>query len=152
LYIPAMRNTPRWILAASFLWSLAAVPAVAAERVIQPQMPDESCGEPVARLVSLKEVPGREQVINGVTVPTVLPETKSSPTFPEAALKAGGRVSVSAIVCKDGSVQAVQVVHSPSKEAGTAAADALRKWKFNPAKKDGQPVAVAYSLTFDVKP
>ena len=147
-----MRNTPRWILAVSFLCSLAAVPALAVERVVEPQMPDASCGDPVTRLVSLKEVPGKPQVINGVTVPTVLPETKSSPTFPEAALKAGGRVSISAIVCRDGSVQAVQVVHTPSKEAGTAAAEALRKWRFNPATKDGHPVAVAYSLTFDVKP
>jgi len=136
----------------SFLCSLAAAPAGAAGRVIEPQMPDESCGAVVAHLVSLKEVPGQNQTINGVTVPTVLPETKSSPTFSEAALKAGGQVSVSAVVCKDGSVQAVHVVKAPTQEVGAAAVDAVRKWKFNPAKKDGQPVAVSYGVTFDVKP
>jgi len=143
-----MRNL-RWTLALSFL-SFAVVPTPAGQGVPEPPMPDDSCGYPVANLVSLKEAPGH--VINGVTVPTVLPETKVSPTFSEAALKAGGRVSVTAIVCKDGSVQAVQAVHAPTAEAAKAATDALRGWKFTPAKKDGEAVAVRYSLVFDVKP
>jgi TonB family protein len=61
-------------------------------------------------------------------------------------------VKVRGIVCKDGSITAVQVLHAPTPDVGTAAADALRKWKFNPAMKDGQAVAVRYMVSFDVKP
>jgi protein TonB len=74
--------------------------------------------------------------------------------YPEAARQAGvqGKVRVQAVVCKDGSVQGVQVLKSPSPELGTAAADAVRLWKFQPAVKDGKPVAVRYTVTLDVKP
>jgi TonB family protein len=61
-------------------------------------------------------------------------------------------VDLRAVVCKDGSVQAVQVVKAPTEEAGKAAAEALSKWKFSPPMKDGHPVAVGYMVSVDVKP
>ena len=146
-----MRNLSVWILAGPFLWSLAPAPAVAADtfRVV-PGVPSESCGAPVASLAVTDA--SQHLTLKGVTAPTVIPETKVSPAYSEAALKKGGRVALSCVVCRDGSVEMIQVMHSTTPEAAQAAAQALLKWKFNPAQKDGQAVAVTYSLIMVVKP
>ena len=152
-----MRNSHSWILAVPYVWSLAAVPALAADQVTlepvaPPQTVEESCGPVVAGVFAVKDVPGQERSYQGVTMPSVVPGTKVTPTFSEAALKAGGKVQLRAVVCKDGSIQAVQVMRAPTPDVGNAAADALRKWKFTPAVKDGHAVAVRYTVSFDVKP
>ena len=145
-----MRNTSVWVLAVPFLWSLAAAPAMAGDTFRLTGVPSESCGKPVASMVVMDA--SQHLTLKGVTAPTVIPETKVSPAYSEAALKKGGSVTISCLVCKDGSVEMIQVMHSPTPEAAQAAAQALLKWKFNPAQKDGQAVAVTYSLKMRVKP
>jgi TonB family protein len=66
------------------------------------------------------------------------------PTYPPAALKAGkcGQVSLEAVVLADGSVGDVRVVHSiDSSPDGLdqAAAAALKRWRFEPALRAGDP-------------
>jgi len=152
-----MRNVHSWILAVPFVWSLAASPASSADPVTlepaaPPQMLEESCGTFIGNVFAVNDASGQERTLQGVVLPTVVAGSKVSPTFSEAAVKAGGKVSLRGIVCKDGSITSVQVLHAPTPDVGTAAADALRKWKFNPAMKDGQAVAVRYMVSFDVKP
>jgi protein TonB len=51
-------------------------------------------------------------------------------------------VRLKVTVDRDGKVGSVSVARSLSKALDKQAADAVRKWKFEPAKKDGHPVAV----------
>ena len=153
-----MRNLRFRLLAVPFVWSLAAAsdPTPPPDQIpldlnLSPQLSEETCGTLVGSVFAGKEVPGVEKpVTHGLTSPTVI--AKVSPAFSETALKAGGKVHLSTIVCKDGSVQAVEVVKAPAPEAGAAAVEAVRQWKFTPAVKNGKAVAVRYMISVDVKP
>ena len=155
-----MRNVIFGILVLPLACSLAAAQTPVVPELEQPSVPpgfvpptvDEKCGALVGSVFVGKEVPGYKGSTAGLTTPTVIPGTKVSPTFSEKALKAGGKVHLSAIVCKDGSVQGVEVVKAPAPDAGTAAVEAVRQWKFTPAMKGGTAVAVRYMVSVDVKP
>jgi hypothetical protein len=85
------------ILAVPFVWSLAASPASATDQVtLEPAAPpqmmlDESCGTFIGNVFAVNDASGQERTLEGVILPTVVPGSKVSPTFSEAALKAGGR-------------------------------------------------------------
>jgi len=86
------------------------------------------------------------RVGGGVTAPTIL--KKVDPQYSEEARKARyqGTVVLEAIVQKDGSVQIVRVVRSLGFGLDEKAIEALRQWKFSPAKKNGEPVPVALNI------
>jgi len=71
------------------------------------------------------------------------------PEFPPGARSLGveGEVVVSAIVNTQGELEAPCIVHSDSPMFAYATSRALRKWRFRPARRDGEPVAVYYRLT-----
>jgi TonB family protein len=56
--------------------------------------------------------------------------------------KIQGDVLVSMIVNADGKVRDTQVVHGLDKDLDRKALECVNKWKFDPATKDGQPVAM----------
>jgi protein TonB len=64
-----------------------------------------------------------------------------------------GLVVLKLVVGSDGRTRDIKVVNSLSKELDGAAVDAVKKWKFTPATKDGQPVAVHMSVevTFNIR-
>lgn len=64
---------------------------------------------------------------------------------------ASGVVEVKFTITADGTVADASVHRSTDVLLETAALDAIRKWKFSPAIKNGQPVAVRamQSFTFD---
>ncbi len=66
------------------------------------------------------------------------------PAYPEAARKAklSGSVVVAMAVNGKGDVDDVKVVRSSNRQFEQNAMDAAKQWKFLPATKDGQPVAV----------
>ncbi len=72
-----------------------------------------------------------------------------SPQYTEIARKARitGVVIVEAIIDKQGSVTNVKVLKGLPMGLDQAAAEAVRKWKFEPATLNGKPVAVIYNLT-----
>ena len=76
--------------------------------------------------------------------PDVAPEpiTKVPPEYPRAAAdrNISGVVRLRVLVCEHGRVVEARAVHSVP-ELDQAAAEALRKWRFKPALRDGQPVA-----------
>ncbi len=88
------------------------------------------------------------KVGGGVSAPTII--HKVDPQYSEEARKARyqGTVVLEAIVQKDGSVQIVRVVRSLGFGLDEKAQEALRQWKFSPAKQNG--VAVAVSLNIEV--
>jgi periplasmic protein TonB len=52
---------------------------------------------------------------------------------------------VSLIVTPEGTTRDIKVTKSLTSDLDQKAVEAVRKWKFKPATKDGQPVAVQIS-------
>jgi protein TonB len=75
---------------------------------------------------------------------------KVSPTYPSIAKAARvtGVVTVYLIVNEKGEVETVQKLEGPP-QLQQAAADAARRWRFNPTVIDGQPVRVTGYLSFN---
>jgi len=76
-----------------------------------------------------------------------------SPQYTEIARKARiqGVVIVEAIIDKQGNVTNVKILKGLPMGLDTAAADAVKKWKFKPATLNGKPVAVIYNLTVNFR-
>jgi TonB family protein len=72
--------------------------------------------------------------------PTYYPD----PEYSEDALKAriDGTVAVSVVVGTDGKPRDIKVVRSQGYGLDEKAIEAVQKWRFQPATKDGKPVAV----------
>jgi len=86
------------------------------------------------------------KVGGGVSEPKII--KKVDPQYSEEARKARyqGTVVLEAVVQKDGSVQIVRVVRSLGFGLDEKAIEALRQWKFSPAKQNGVPVAVSLNI------
>ena len=96
-------------------------------------------------------VGGQDEVFdigNGVTSPRLTHEVK--PVYTRAArdAKIQGRVWLSVVVKKDGTVGDVQVRQSLDTEFGLddAAVAAMRQWTFEPARRNGEAVAVRVTV------
>ncbi len=84
----------------------------------------------------------------GVSAPVVV--EKVAPTYPEDARKEGvtGDVVVDIVVDSTGEVGPADVVEEPDPRLGSAAVDAVRQWRFEPATDGGgEPVKVCYLVT-----
>ena len=70
-----------------------------------------------------------------------------------ARKKIHGTVSLSIIVTAEGMVRDPQVTRSLDKDLDKNALECVKKWKFEPATKDGKPVAthVAVEVSFNVQ-
>jgi TonB family protein len=92
---------------------------------------------------------------NGVTMPSVLTEVKPSYTADAMRAKIQGVVMVEAVVREDGTVGQVQVVRSldPTFGLDQEAVKAVRRWRFMPGRRLGQPVPVLVEieLTFTLR-
>jgi protein TonB len=79
----------------------------------------------------------------GVVPPQIILASQKAPEYPPAALAARftGTVKVMAEVLPDGSVGKVEIVECTHKNVGfeEAAIEAVKKWRFEPALKDGSP-------------
>lgn len=75
---------------------------------------------------------------------------KSNPIYPATArtMRQTGIVRVEVIVDEEGKVTEVQKLSGPAL-LQTAARDAVRKWKFKPFTRDGQPVKATGFLSFN---
>lgn len=87
-----------------------------------------------------------------VAVGALAPRAKQkvSPTYPTIAKAARvtGVVTVYLVVNEKGEVETVQKLEGPL-QLQQAAADAARRWRFNPTVIDGQPVRVTGYLSFN---
>jgi TonB family protein len=75
--------------------------------------------------------------------------------FPEAIEdKAEGKVRLLAVIRKDGKVDVLEVVRSVDKRLDQSAQDALAKWEFEPATRNGRPVDVdaIFEIPFRLAP
>ena len=96
------------------------------------------------------------------------PSTASTETSPDEVYRIGGNVKppkpaytpdpkrpkdhprgsvwLSCVIGSDGKVRQSKVTRSLTPEADASALDVVKKWKFEPATKDGQPVAVQMNI------
>ena len=72
-----------------------------------------------------------------------------APEYPEAAReeKADGTVVVRTVIDKTGEVREAKAVRSDGEDLAEASVEAVRRWRFEPATPDGEPVDVHYNLT-----
>ena len=87
----------------------------------------------------------------GVKAPRAL--HTPDPKYSKSAKKQGiqGTVTLSVMIGTDGKAHDVKVVKSLEPSLDANAIEAVKKWKFAPATKDGRPVSVAMRLEIDYK-
>ena len=86
------------------------------------------------------------KVGKGVTAPSVLYKVDPSYTRSARAAKVQGTVLLVMVIGSDGRAKDIQVKKSVNSQLGEQAVAAVRKWKFKPGTKDGQPVNVRASI------
>jgi TonB family protein len=104
----------------------------------------ETSEEAAATKTGAAAEPAEEAKIDVDQMP--VPKTTVQPTYPERARKAGiqGMVLLKVKVSETGSVESVQVEEGVQGhvELDDAAVEAVKQWSFEPAQKDGEPVAI----------
>lgn len=76
-----------------------------------------------------------------------------APAYPPIAKeeRIQGRVVAKTVITTEGTIESVEIIESLGEEFDAAVRDALKEWRFEPAKLDGEPVDVHYHLTFNFK-
>jgi protein TonB len=83
-----------------------------------------------------------------ITAPVV--RKKPRPSYPSGAraFREQGSLVVSVVISTDGAVSEPRILEAlPAPTMSYAALEAVRQWEFEPARLDGEPVAVYYTLT-----
>ena len=88
---------------------------------------------------------------SGIEPPTVLREVK--PTYTDAARLRGitGEVVLEVVVQRDGSVRVGRVIQGLGSGLDERAIDAVRQWRFSPARRLGQPVDVLVEVAVEFR-
>ena len=85
-----------------------------------------------------------------------VPTHKVDPKYAASAVaeRVEGKVQLSAIIRRDGRVESVTVLQHLDDRLDFAATQALQKWEFVPAKRDGQTVDVdaIFEIPFRLEP
>jgi TonB family protein len=96
--------------------------------------------------------PGRKAGPGHVSLlPTAdLPEKITLPAYPTTALQKNlqGRVIFNALISKDGTLQNIRLVGTPSL-LSSAALDVVKKWRYRPHIENGIPVEAETQITID---
>lgn len=88
-------------------------------------------------------------------IQTPIPISQLAPRYPREALSRdiGGTVRVRATVAPDGRVERMEVAESSgNRYLDRAAMEAVRRWTFKPATRNGQPVSADVVVPLDFKP
>jgi TonB family protein len=88
---------------------------------------------------------------SGIEPPAVLREVR--PTYTEAARMRGitGEVVMEVVVHRDGSVRVGRVIQGLGSGLDERAIDAVRQWRFSPARRLGQPVDVLVEVAVEFR-
>jgi protein TonB len=101
--------------------------------------------------VSLPKASGQSlQVSQGVSQGLLV--HKVNPVYPRQAQEGHiqGSVQLMATIAEDGSISSVKVLKGDAALA-SAAADAVKQWKYKPYYLDGQPIAIQTQITLNFK-
>ncbi len=108
----------------------------------------------VTPALAKKKAPVERTIVDGVALAEVRPSTQMQPYYPATARISNfhAEVIVSLQVLDNGRVGEVGILSSSALDAGfeQSAADAVKRWRFHPALKDGAPIETAtlVRLTF----
>ena len=112
-------------------------------------------GEPAQLLAANSEQQGvSSSVTPGQTIEPPKLVKRRKPKFPHGAHYFGvaGDLVVEVIVKTDGSVREPRIVTPlPAATLSYAALEAVKRWRFEPARSGGQPIDVVYNLTVNYK-
>lgn len=91
-------------------------------------------------------------VIGGEVKAPVATE-RAEPVYPDSYRRGrlAGMVIVQCAIDDKGNVESVRVTKSLAPDFDMSAADAVRRWKFQPATRAGMPVSVLFNLTINFK-
>lgn len=84
-----------------------------------------------------------------------VPISRPAPRYPPQALRrnVGGSVRVLATVAPDGSVERLELAEgSGNRDLDRAAMEAVRRWTFRPATRNGQPVTATVVIPLEFNP
>jgi protein TonB len=89
-------------------------------------------------------------VVPGMLAPVL--KHRVEPDYPAAAIatRLQGRVIRQAVISSDGEVEDVKVLRS-SPFFDDAAVEAVRQWRYEPARHRGRPVAVYFTVQVDFR-
>lgn len=105
-------------------------------------------GAPVAANLRMMQVPGRAELDEA---PTAVAQPMPALPVRRAKEKAGGRVVVTFYVDENGQVRAPRILETSSPEFAAATLEALRQWRYEPAKRKGRPTIFVDSWAFDFR-
>jgi TonB family protein len=93
--------------------------------------------------------------VGGIGNPVIISDSKVQPAYPETARKSkvNGTVILQCVINEDGTVGEISIKkEDPAQfEFGDAAIEAVRQWRYEPALKDGKPVAVYMTILVEFK-
>ena len=93
--------------------------------------------------------------VNTAATSDAVVQSSPAPRYPQDALRRGlgGTVKVRASIAADGSVADVALAEgSGNRDLDRAALEAVRRWRFKPATRNGQPVASEVSVPIVFSP
>lgn len=102
--------------------------------------------------VLLRKMPEPSKIEGDLTAPVVL--ERVSPVYPEAARQERimGVVVVETVIDETGAVREARAVESPDEALAQAAIEAVRQWRFEPARNPaGKPVEIKWKVTLAFK-
>jgi len=125
----------------------AATPSTSSPTVVIPAEKPASGGVVGPALAPGSKLPQRVRVSQGVTQKMKISDVV--PSYPVEAKQAGvqGLVVLAAVIGKDGNIQSLKVLDSPSPILSQAAMDAVKQWKYRPYVLNGTPVEVDTQIT-----
>lgn len=94
---------------------------------------------------SSEDAAGNEPVFDlgaGITPPRVIHQVSPKPDSGAKGFKISGVVGIALIVSSRGLPVDVHVVQSVDRDIDESAVDAVREWRFEPARKGDKPIAV----------
>lgn len=124
----------------------ATPPAAAANTTEQKEVTSPEKSGAAGPAASTKQ-PQRVRISQGVIQRLKISDV--APSYPVDAKQAGvqGLVVLAAVIGKDGNVQSLKVLNSPSPVLSQAAMDAVKQWKYRPFMLNGTPVEVDTQIT-----
>lgn len=87
----------------------------------------------------------------GISAPRATYAPQPSYTDKARKAKTSGTVVLQLIVTPEGTVRDLHVIKSLTPDLDNQAVSVVQTWKFEPAKKDGQPVAVQIKVEADFR-
>jgi TonB family protein len=84
--------------------------------------------------------------VDGITPPKVIHQVNPKPDSGAKGFRMSGEVLIGLIVSSRGLPVNVHIVRSIDKEIDASAVEAVQQWRFEPARKDGNPVSVRVAV------